>query len=185
MPLSPRLETNRLFLRPLNMKDVEAHQKYFVDWEIVRTMGSRMPWPYPHDESVRFIEQILSPSQADYYWAITLKEHGDEMIGMIKLHPLRDYAHRGFWLARPFQNRGIMTEACMVTNDFWFNSLNKDVMVVENAVGNIASSKIKEKTGAVKIATFPNAGNYIDPAFDTTEQWLLTRTAWRNFKSAR
>ena len=47
MPTLPTLSTPRLTLRPLQLEDAPAIQALFPQWEIVRHLASRVPWPYP------------------------------------------------------------------------------------------------------------------------------------------
>jgi len=60
----PDLETRRLILRPLEIGDVEATQRLFPHWEIVRYMGKVIPWPYPADGALTFIRDVALPEMA-------------------------------------------------------------------------------------------------------------------------
>lgn len=183
MTLAPTLDTERLILRQPCLEDAPAHYKHFNDFDVARYLGSSLPWPYPADGSKKFMTIINEKDNPSYYWAITLKENLNEMIGIIELRPHKEIAQRGFWIGKAFQKQGLMTEACFATNDFWFDVLDKDVLMMENAKANPASRKIKEKTGATLVGTISNPGNYVDPDLNETEIWLLTRTMWRRFKN--
>jgi [ribosomal protein S5]-alanine N-acetyltransferase len=41
----PTLEMARLLLLPLRIEDAEQVQKIFPQWEVVRYLASRCPWP--------------------------------------------------------------------------------------------------------------------------------------------
>jgi RimJ/RimL family protein N-acetyltransferase len=56
LPPTPVLKTQRLILRPLVPADAPAIQRRFPRWEIVRYLNPRVPWPYPDDGAIRFIE---------------------------------------------------------------------------------------------------------------------------------
>jgi ribosomal-protein-alanine N-acetyltransferase len=56
--------------------------------------------------------------------------------------------NRGFWLAEPCWNRGLMTEAIAAVNDFAFQTLGLESFHVCNAASNAASRRVKQKTGA-------------------------------------
>ncbi|WP_256349418.1 GNAT family N-acetyltransferase, partial [Pseudomonas gingeri] len=45
----PTLFTSRLILTPLQLTDAAAVQQLFPQWEVVRYLDSRVPWPYPED----------------------------------------------------------------------------------------------------------------------------------------
>ena len=85
LPPTPVLETERLLLRPLVPADAPAIQRRFPRWEIVRYLNERVPWPYPDDGAVHFIE-ICQGEMArgeKHHWSIRLKGGPDELIGII------------------------------------------------------------------------------------------------------
>jgi len=46
--MTPRLETARLVLLPLDLADAEQVQRLFPQWEIVRYLNALVPWrPIP------------------------------------------------------------------------------------------------------------------------------------------
>ena len=49
MPPTPVLETPRLILRPPLPADTPVVQRRFPQWEIVRYLHAKVPWPYPAD----------------------------------------------------------------------------------------------------------------------------------------
>ena len=103
LPETPRLETERLVLRPLRLGDVPAIQRHFAHWEMVRHLVARVPWPYPADGAETNVRECLAKRERgeQFYWAITLKGGGDELIGRIDLRPDAGVgAMRGFWLAQ-------------------------------------------------------------------------------------
>jgi RimJ/RimL family protein N-acetyltransferase len=64
LPPTPVLETPRLILHPLMPADAPVIQRRFPRWEIVRYLNRRVPWPYPEDGAIRFIE-ICQGEMAD------------------------------------------------------------------------------------------------------------------------
>ena len=57
LPATPLLETRRLTLRPLSRQDVPAIQRRFPQWEVVRYLTARVPWPYPSDGAATHVAQ--------------------------------------------------------------------------------------------------------------------------------
>ena len=89
LPPTPALETERLILRPLVPADAPVIQRRFPRWEIVRYLNPRVPWPYPDDGAIRFIE-ICQGEMArgeKHHWSIRLKHGPDDLIGSINLWP--------------------------------------------------------------------------------------------------
>jgi ribosomal-protein-alanine N-acetyltransferase len=73
-----------------------------------------------------------------------LKEAPDQHIGVINLH--RDeWDHRGYWLGLPWQGPGLMMEAVIAVNDYWFDVLGFPVLRAPKTIANIASRRISEK----------------------------------------
>ena len=47
--MTVELATKRLLLRPLQLSDAEQTQRLFPQWDIVKFLNSKVPWPYPAD----------------------------------------------------------------------------------------------------------------------------------------
>ena len=60
MPSTPVLHTPRLVLRPLRAKDAPVIQKRFANWEVVRWLDAKVPWPYPADGAATFVAIALA-----------------------------------------------------------------------------------------------------------------------------
>ena len=58
MPSTPVLHTPRLVLRPLRSKDAPVIQKRFANWEVVRWLDAKVPWPYPADGAANFVAEL-------------------------------------------------------------------------------------------------------------------------------
>jgi RimJ/RimL family protein N-acetyltransferase len=173
MSLIPTFNTARLVIRELIESDIPAIQKHFNNYEVIRNLSSYVPWPYPENGARDFFYSEVAPNQAKgrWYWAITLKHSPDELIGMVELLRKASPANRGFWLAEPYWGNGYMTEAIEVINKYAFNHLGFEKLIFSNAVGNTASARIKEKTGAVFIRREP--ASYVDPRFTEREIYEL------------
>jgi [ribosomal protein S5]-alanine N-acetyltransferase len=173
----PILDTERLILRPLVLKDAAAAQELFPKWEIVRYLNDKIPWPYPDDGALSFYRDVALPAMErgeSWTWAIRLKGGPGHMIGSIGLMK-SDQDHRGFWLGLPWQRQGLMTEACRVVTEFWFNTLQFPVLRVPKAVDNLASRRISEKEG-MRIVAIEDR-DYVSGRWPT-EIWELTREQW-------
>lgn len=179
LPPTPVLETGRLILRPIELRDAPAIQRYFPDWELIKFLHAKIPWPYPEDGAETSIREALEQTARGerFHWAITLKGGDDEAIGRIDLWPF-DGEHRdmrGFYLARPYWGRGLMTEAAERVTRFAFEDLGWPFLYLTNAEENLGSHRVKEKQGATLIDREPAA--YMSGEL-LREVWLLTRDAW-------
>ena len=108
---TPRLETERLILRPMALSDAPAIQRHFNNWNIIQNLATVVPWPYPDDGAETFIKRELGKIAAGeeiYQWVLVLRSGDGEAIGNINFRPHARGAkgNRGFWLAEPWWNRG-------------------------------------------------------------------------------
>lgn len=184
LPPTPTLETARLILRPMRLEDAPAIQEHFPEWEVVRHLLARVPWPYPDDGALTNVRECLEKRARgeQLYWAITLKGGDDALIGRIDLRPdAGDHEMRGFWLAREHWGRGLMTEAAEAVTAYAFETLGWPHIYVTNAATNAASHRIKEKQGFALVEVVP--GEFVEGS-RPKEVWLLTREAWLGRRAA-
>ncbi len=180
---TPTLETRRLLLRPLRLSDAPRIQELFPHWEVVQYMATVIPWPYPGDGAEQFLRRTLADREQGrrYGWAITLKgDGGDRLIGVIDLFPNNPGDNRGFWIGVPYQRQGYMTEAVAAVNDFAFESLGLPRLLLNNAEPNIASHRLKEKSGAT-ISAIEDDSPILGGRFRRIK-WILTAEQWRSHR---
>lgn len=171
---TPPLKTARLELRPACLEDAPAIQRQFANFEVVRYLNKTVPWPYPADGASYFLEKVLLPSVEagrEQAWSIYLQQ---ELIGFIHLVASGD-ENRGFWLAADHWGKGLMAEASLRVTEYAMDELGWNRICSGNAVSNVASGRIKQSQGFVKVAVFPK--EFVGGTEDY-EQWLLTREAW-------
>jgi RimJ/RimL family protein N-acetyltransferase len=173
------LETPRLILRPLALADAEEVQPLFAQWEIVRHLNARVPWPFPPDGVRTFYLDSALPaieSGEQWHWMLTLKNDPEkQIIGSICL-VLPGPVNRGFWLALPWQRQGLMTEAVHAVNRFWFEELKQPVLHTKKAIENAASRAISVREGMRCVAQTED--DYVSGHL-STEHWVLTAEDWR------
>lgn len=172
------LETRRLELRPLELSDAEQAQRLFPQWEIVKFLNNRVPWPYPDEGVLTYYRDDALPAVErgeEWHWSLRLKSDPGQLIGSISLIKAENN-NRGFWLGLPWQRQGLMSEAADVVTDYWFNELGFPVMRAPKAVANIASRRISEKNG-MRVVTVEER-EYVSGRF-LTEVWEITAQEWR------
>jgi [ribosomal protein S5]-alanine N-acetyltransferase len=113
-------------------------------------------------------------------WAIALRERPDDLIGSVDFRASDEgHGHRGFWLTEPLQRRGYMTEAVAAVQDHLFFDVGIERIRVTNSMGNTASRRVKEKTGAVRIGEAEIAHHEGGTA---AEVWEVTRERWAEIR---
>ena len=113
-----------------------------------------------------------------WHWTLRLKTNPDQLIGSISLMR-SEGENRGFWLGLPWQRQGLMSEACEIVTDFWFNDLAFSVLRVAKAISNVPSRRISEKQGMRVIATVER--HCVDGRFPA-EIWEIAPEEWNGRK---
>ncbi|KMJ45596.1 acetyltransferase [Xenorhabdus khoisanae] len=174
------LETERLLLKKLVHNDAPQIQQKFPHWDIVKYLdGSAVPWPYPADGAEYFVNKIALPAMQSgkaRLWSIRIKEHPDELIGVIGLYDKQDN-NRGFWLSLDYQGQGLMREACERVTDYWFHTLGQSVLRTQKASMNQRSKNISLAQGERLIRT--EKKQYVSGTYNC-EFWEITREEWCN-----
>jgi len=181
---TPQFQTDRLLLRSVQLTDAPAYTRHFVDYEVIRNLSAKVPWPYPDDGVVDFINSVILPTQgiSRWDWGLFLKDAPNELIGGIALWRTPSPENRGFWLGRQHWGQGLMTEAVVPVMDFAFADLGFESLYFSNALGNQRSRRIKEKTGARLLRTEP--AEFVDPKFTQHEIWQLDKPDWLTFRES-
>ena len=180
---SPRLETDRLVLRPVRLRDVPTIQYEFGRWSIIQFMTTSTPWPYPpNGAQFWFTENVLKryADKTEAIWAIALKYKPEVLIGVISIRVDSGDGNRGFWMSESQQGKGYMTEAVTAVNDWVFQHSDLDELIVKNVVSNHASRRVKEKTGATFVRTIVE--NYHNGDSES-EVWRIGKEDWLRFRN--
>jgi len=174
----PALETRRLLLPPLRIEDAEQVQKIFPQWEIVRYLANRCPWPYPDDGALVFYRDVAIPAMErgeQWHWTLRLKSDPARVIGAISLMRGSD-ENRGFWISPEWQAQGLMTEAVETVTEYWFDVLKFPLLRAPKAIDNVGSRRISEKM-AMRVVRVEER-DYVSGRL-MTEVWEITAEEWR------
>ena len=159
------MENDRILLRPWLESDAPALFKYASDPEV----GPRAGWP-PHksveeslEESLEIIRTVFRDATCS--WAIVLKETG-EAIGAMGYGPScqcnlparEGEPLIGYWVGRPYWNRGICSEALRLMIDHIRQTTEIKSLISGHFIDNPASGRVMEKCGFV-----PTGETVVDP----------------------
>ena len=140
-------------------------------------MTAEIPWPYPTDGALVFCRDHALPAVErgeQWIWTLRLKNQVERLIGVIALMT-HDNNNRGFWIDPRWQRRGLMTEACEVVTNYWFNTLKFPVLRAPKAVANAGSRRISEKQGMRLVAA--EERDYVSGRLPA-EIWQITVEEW-------
>jgi RimJ/RimL family protein N-acetyltransferase len=111
----------------------------------------------------------------EWHWTLRLKSAPARLIGSISLMK-GENENRGFWLGLPWQGQGLMSGACEVVTDYWFDTLGYEVMRVPKAAENTASRHISERNGMRIVGR--EEREYVSGRLPT-EIWEITAADWQ------
>ena len=148
----PTLTTNRLVLRPFGLGDAPRVQLLAGDPAIAATT---LTIPHPYEDGLA--EKWITSHEDDYklgriiHFALTLRDDR-LLIGAMSLalqNELRS-AELGYWIGRPYWNRGYGTEAAAAVIRYGFDKLRLNRIFAVHMTHNPASGRILEKIGMTK-----------------------------------
>jgi ribosomal-protein-alanine N-acetyltransferase len=145
------LVTQNLLLRPFEAADAEDVRCLAGDRAIAdTTLG--IPYPYEAGMAESWISSHPSGFESGRIavFAIVRRLSG-ELAGAVGLRVVRHYrrAELGFWIGRPFWNKGYCTEAGRVALDYGFTTLRLNRIHASCFSRNPASARVLQKLGMV------------------------------------
>ena len=164
----PELNTARLRLRKLTMRDASDIYRYSRDTEVAR----HVLWDAHRNigESRSYLRYMLRRYRAHEpaSWGIEYAATGRIIgtIGFMWIQSDNSAAEVGYSLARNFWNRGIMTDALKVVIGHGFGSMNLNRIEAQHETTNPASGAVMRhchmlKEGTLRSRLF-NKGHYVD-----------------------
>jgi ribosomal-protein-serine acetyltransferase len=175
-----------LYLKSLELKDsedllplVDENRAYLREW---------LPWldmTRTIDEMIAFIESAIRQQAAGLGFQAGIW-YQDRIVGVIGYHHL-EWANRstciGYWLAEPFQRRGIMTKACRALVEYAFDDWHLNRIEIRCAIGNTKSRAIPERLGFRSEGTLREAewlyDHYVDHVVYgmLADDWAASQTS--------
>ncbi|MDZ4660672.1 MAG: GNAT family N-acetyltransferase [Pseudomonadota bacterium] len=135
------------------LSDKAAYIEHFQEKQIyLQTLA--IPFPYTEADADWWINNNIEATKnqdgRSVNWAIR-QSHDDYLIGGIGFHGHKigksHKAELGYWLAKPYWNKGIMTEAVKKTTEYGFKELGLTRVTAHVFDFNIGSAKVLEKSG--------------------------------------
>ncbi|MCY7374763.1 MAG: GNAT family N-acetyltransferase [Pyrinomonadaceae bacterium] len=141
------LETERLFLRPMNKTDVDAIFALRQDAEMMRFI--REPQT-KLAEAASWINLVSSLWKTEKIGLCAVFDKStDQLIGWCGLWRLKETGATevGYAIAKDFQKKGLASEAAARCLEYGFDRLNLDEIVAVARPENLASCRVMEKIG--------------------------------------
>jgi ribosomal-protein-alanine N-acetyltransferase len=134
-------------IRPWQREDADLLVLYFNNTKIWDNMRDYIPNPYAMDDAINFIatQVEITPTQN---FAILDDSNLVGGIGIIlKTDIYRMNAELAYWIAEPFWNKKIATEAVRLMTDYVFQTFRVNRITAEVFEYNKASMRVLEKNG--------------------------------------
>lgn len=149
-PAQLRIEVNdNIHLSALRPSDKPALVEYLNDKEIYENT-LRIPFPYTEADAESFLESsTATENKQGHPLHFAVRDSSGKAIGGCGFEGL-SYGHRteiGYWLARPFWGRGIMTEVVGALCRFAFAEWQLVRITAHVFLFNDRSARVLEKNG--------------------------------------
>lgn len=139
------LRTPRFILRQPQVGDAERIARYLNDFAVAGNLA-RVPFPYHLSDAKAWLRTRL-PNLPVEETNFSIELPGEGLAGHVGFHRGPQGPIIGYWLGRPFWNRGIMTEAVIASLDWFFEASPAPVVYSGVFHFNAASLAIQNKLG--------------------------------------
>jgi len=149
----PLLTDKIVALRRFHPRDVDA--LYAAARESLDDLIPWMSWAHPaysRDEVAEYVRTVGESWDAGRYYAFAITDaRTGTMLGAASLshiHPVYHFCNLGYWIRSSRRGNGLAGHAARLAAKFGFEQLGLIRTEVLVAVGNAASLKVAEKSGA-------------------------------------
>jgi RimJ/RimL family protein N-acetyltransferase len=183
MTTIPTLTTERLLLRPFSMDDAPAVKDLAGEYEIAATTAT-IPHPYEDGMAEAWIgthQEAFEKGEA-VSLAIALRS-GGQLLGAIGLgiNQANSLAEMGYWIGKPYWNRGYCTEAAGAVLEYAFSELGLNRVQARHMTKNPASGRVMQKIGMQYEGRLRQQIKRWD-AFEDAEMYAILREDYRSRK---
>jgi ribosomal-protein-alanine N-acetyltransferase len=148
MPDSAAAAAPSLTFRTWRARDVEPLSRYANNRNIWINLLDRFPHPYTRKDAERWINLNHATLSAPINFAIELDGEAIGGVGLDRRLDVRSgTADIGYWVAEPFWNRGIATEAARFITGYAFHTFPLVRLEASVFEWNVASGRVLEKAG--------------------------------------
>lgn len=145
----PELATGRLVLRPVGDGDLDEILALAGDWDVAE-WTARIPHPLTRPDVVAWQRTLNRTGRGAGEHAFALRTRSDGvLVGVVGLSvkEAERVAEIGYWIGRPFWNRGFATEAVRRVVVWGFATLRLARLDAPVFAGNARSAHVLEKAG--------------------------------------
>ncbi|OAB42348.1 GNAT family N-acetyltransferase [Paenibacillus antarcticus] len=141
-------------IRPVDFEDSKFVQEYASDYRISQT--SNIPNPYPEGGGASWARMVISRREQGISFVFSIFEE-DLFAGIMSLNAINNddrSAELDYWIAVPYWNRGIGTEAAKQAIKYAFEDMKLETIRSACLAKNNGSFKVLEKNGFIRANEF-------------------------------
>ena len=144
----PTLTTQRLILRPFDIRDAPEVTRLVSDRRIADTTLN-IPHPYDESMAVAWIGTHEEAAERGDRIPLAITEKGGGVLGAVALAITHAHqrAELGYWIGVPYWRRGYATEAATAMLDHAFSTLDLRRVDAHCLTRNVGSARVMEKIG--------------------------------------
>ena len=171
------------YLSSICPDDKAAYLKYFNEDKTISDAIECIPYPYKESDADWWIQRRLKFLQDnEQEISFALRNPKGNLIGSIGVDDFEIGAtHRaevGYWLAKTYRGRGLMTDALSVFIEYAFNNLQLTRLTVHTLDFNHASARVLEKNQFKQEGYLRQHERTQNGIFDTLV-WGLLKSEWQ------
>jgi ribosomal-protein-alanine N-acetyltransferase len=169
--------SEKIRLEPIGYQHAEEIQNLASDPAIGET--SSVPSPYPSDGARTWIAHAIARRLhgMEYSFAISSEGRLVGVCGVVIIGENRKGGEIGYWIGKPFWNRGYATAACSEIIEFCFLKMKLSWLTATALERNSASSRVLQKVGFSFVARGVNP-SWKKGSEDPFLFFRLTREDW-------
>jgi RimJ/RimL family protein N-acetyltransferase len=169
-------------LEPIAPHHADAVQRLAADPDVVAT--TNLPEPYPEDGAAQWIAYVQPRHAAGEEFAFAIMNEDSELVGVTGLVDVTAIeAELGFWVGKPYWNRGYATAAVRQTLHFAFEAVGLERVFARPLVRNAPSRRVLEKLGF----QFQQTETHEHPKWtdaDRFARYRIDRSGWSGWSAA-
>lgn len=150
----PRLQTERLLLRPPELGDAAAIARWLGDYEIAKHVAT-IPFPITTRDAELLVKKAIEDqAKGEAYSFVILRKDSGRLLGFCSLTLRNGSFALTYWLGQPFWGHGFATEAVKKILSFAFRDLKAMRIEAVWDDDNPAAARLLGKLGFTPGTTF-------------------------------
>ncbi len=185
MTALPRIETERLVLRPFEIHDAPSVEKLAGTREVAETTLA-IPHPYPAGGAAPWIEMHAGAWQRGERLTLAICDRvgPEQLLGAISLVIEREHSRGeiGYWIAREKWGRGYASEAAHAVTGYAFADVELHRVQGRCFTRNPASARVMQKLG-MRLEGVHRQAHFRFGRFEDSAMYAILAAEWNALRA--